>query len=319
MLRLLKIVPADTKIPFLRYRMAAFILSGLLVLGSLGGYLTLGLNTGIDFRGGFLIEVRSQSGPADIAGLRSTLGQLDLGDVSIQEFGVATDALIRVQSQSLKASESLSETDKAAIQRVSDAIGGDYELRRTEYVGAVVGSELRRQAAFAVLAAIGAILIYIWFRFEWPFAASAVVALAHDVLTTIGLFAVTGLEFNLATVAALLTIAGYSINDTVVVFDRVRENLRKYKSWETADILDLSLNETLSRTVMTSLTTLIALLAIFLFGGAVLADFALAMIWGVVIGTYSSIFIAVSALRFFDLKPGEEDKTPRPEYERDGG
>ena len=316
MFRLLKIVPAGTAIPFLRYRMAAFILSGVMVLGSLAGFFGLGLNTGIDFRGGFLIEVRSNSGPADIPALRATLGQLDMGDVSIQEFGVETDVLIRVQSQSLQAGESLTETDKAAISRVSAAVEGAYTVRRTEYVGAVVGGELRRQAAIALLAAIGAILVYIWFRFEWPFAASAVVALSHDVVTTVGLFAVTGLEFNLATVAALLTIAGYSINDTVVVFDRVRDNLRKYKSWETPDILDLSLNETLSRTIMTSLTTLIALFAIFLFGGAVLADFALALIWGVVVGTYSSVFIAVSALRFFDLKPGEDDETPRPEYEQ---
>ena len=316
MFRLLKIVPAGISIPFLRYRMAAFTLSGLMLLASLAGFLVLGLNTGIDFRGGFLIEVRSNSGPADIPALRSTLGQLDMGDVSIQEFGVETDVLIRVQSQSLKAAENLTDTDKAAINRVSEAVEGAYTVRRTEYVGAVVGGELRRQAAIALLAAIGAILVYIWFRFEWPFAASAVVALTHDVVTTIGLFALTRLEFNLATVAALLTIAGYSINDTVVVFDRVRDNLRKYKSWETPDILDLSLNETLGRTIMTSLTTLIALFAIFLFGGAVLADFALALIWGVVVGTYSSVFIAVSALRFFDLKPGEDDETPRPEYEQ---
>ena len=314
--RLLKIVPAETAVPFLRYRLLAFALSGALVLGSLAGFLGLGLNTGIDFRGGFLIEVRAKAGPADIPALRATLGGLDLGDVSIQEFGAPSDALIRVQSQSLEAGESLTETDKAAIRLVGDAIAADYELRRTEYVGAVVGGELRSQALIAVLAALGAILVYVWFRFEWPFAASAVAALAHDVVTTVGLFAVTGLEFNLATVAAILTIAGYSINDTVVVFDRVRENLRRYKSWETADILNRSLNETLSRTVMTSLTTLIALVSIFLFGGAVLADFALAMIWGVVVGTYSSIFVAVSALSFFDLKPREDDTAPRPEYER---
>ncbi|HCV63131.1 MAG TPA: protein translocase subunit SecF, partial [Alphaproteobacteria bacterium] len=247
----------------------------------------------------------------------TTLSQLDLGDVSLQEFGVETDVLIRVQSQSLKASEKLSDTDKAAIRLVSDAIGAEYDIRRTEFVGAVVGGELRNQAAIAVLAALAAILIYIWFRFEWPFAASAVVALTHDVITTIGLFAITGLEFNLSTVAALLTIAGYSINDTVVVFDRVRDNLRKYKSWSIPDILSLSLNETLSRTIMTSLTTLIALVSIFLFGGAVLADFALAMIWGVLIGTYSSIFVAVSALLFFDLTPIDDDEdTPTPEYEQ---
>ena len=317
MLPLLTIVPANTAIPFLRFRMAGLVFSVILVLGSIGSFLGMGLNTGIDFRGGFLIEVRAKDGVADINGLRTTLSQLDLGDVSLQEFGVETDVLIRVQSQSLKASEKLSDTDKAAIRLVSDAIGAEYDIRRTEFVGAVVGGELRNQAAIAVLAALAAILIYIWFRFEWPFAASAVVALTHDVITTIGLFAITGLEFNLSTVAALLTIAGYSINDTVVVFDRVRDNLRKYKSWSIPDILSLSLNETLSRTIMTSLTTLIALVSIFLFGGAVLADFALAMIWGVLIGTYSSIFVAVSALLFFDLTPIDDDEdTPTPEYEQ---
>ncbi len=317
MLPLLKIVPANTAIPFLRFRMVGLVFSVILVLGSIGSFLGMGLNTGIDFRGGFLIEVRAKDGVADINGLRTTLSQLDLGDVSLQEFGVETDVLIRVQSQSLKASEKLSDTDKAAIRLVSDAIGAEYDIRRTEFVGAVVGGELRNQAAIAVLAALAAILIYIWFRFEWPFAASAVVALTHDVITTIGLFAITGLEFNLSTVAALLTIAGYSINDTVVVFDRVRDNLRKYKSWSIPDILSLSLNETLSRTIMTSLTTLIALVSIFLFGGAVLADFALAMIWGVLIGTYSSIFVAVSALLFFDLTPIDDDEdTPTPEYEQ---
>ena len=317
MLPLLKIVPANTAIPFLRFRMVGLVFSVILVLGSIGSFLGMGLNTGIDFRGGFLIEVRAKDGVADINGLRATLSQLDLGDVSLQEFGVETDVLIRVQSQSLKASEKLSDTDKAAIRLVSDAIGAEYDIRRTEFVGAVVGGELRNQAAIAVLAALAAILIYIWFRFEWPFAASAVVALTHDVITTIGLFAITGLEFNLSTVAALLTIAGYSINDTVVVFDRVRDNLRKYKSWSIPDILSLSLNETLSRTIMTSLTTLIALVSIFLFGGAVLADFALAMIWGVLIGTYSSIFVAVSALLFFDLTPIDDDEdTPTPEYEQ---
>ena len=317
MLPLLKIVPANTAIPFLRFRMIGLVFSVILVLGSIGSFLGMGLNTGIDFRGGFLIEVRAKDGVADINGLRTTLSQLDLGDVSLQEFGVETDVLIRVQSQSLKASEKLSDTDKAAIRLVSDAIGAEYDIRRTEFVGAVVGGELRNQAAIAVLAALAAILIYIWFRFEWPFAASAVVALTHDVITTIGLFAITGLEFNLSTVAALLTIAGYSINDTVVVFDRVRDNLRKYKSWSIPDILSLSLNETLSRTIMTSLTTLIALVSIFLFGGAVLADFALAMIWGVLIGTYSSIFVAVSALLFFDLTPIDDDEdTPTPEYEQ---
>jgi len=287
-----------------------------LVLGSLVSWFTIGLNTGIDFRGGFIIEVRSNSGPANIEQLRGDLGGLGLGDISLQEFGVDTDVLIRVQSQNLEDSEALSEADKAAVNLVKDTLGETYTIRRTEYVGAVVGSELRQQATWAIIAALGAIMIYIWFRFEWPFAISAIVALAHDVISTVGLFSIIAHEFNLATVAALLTISGYSINDTVVVFDRVRDNLNRYKSDEIPVILNKSLNETLRRTFMTSITTLLALGSIYLFGGAVLADFALAMIWGVVIGTYSSIFVAVGTLVWFDLRPKEDDETPVPEYER---
>ena len=313
---LLKLIPQNTDIPFLKFRKMALIASLILVLGSIGSWLGIGLNTGIDFRGGFLIETRSNNGPADIPGMRQDLGNLGLGDISLQEFGTETDVLIRVQSQNLKDSESLSDADKAAIALVTEALGSDYEMRRTEYVGAVVGGELRKKAMWAIIAALGAIMVYIWFRFEWQFALCAVIALAHDIISTIGLFSITGFEFNLATVAALLTIAGYSINDTVVVFDRVRENLHRYKSHEIPEILNRSLNETLSRTVMTSLTTLLALGSIFLFGGAVLGDFALAMIWGVLIGTYSSIFVAVGTLGWFDLTPKDEDDTPVPEYER---
>ena len=317
MLPLLKIVPPDTKIPFLRFRMIGLIFSLALVLGSIGTFALFGLNTGIDFRGGFLIEVQAKQGNADLPSLRNQMEALNLGDVALQEFGTPSDVLIRVQTQDLSDSASLTETNKAAISLITETVAENYTVRRTEFVGAVVGNELKRQAALAVLAAIGAILVYIWFRFEWPFAISAVLALAHDITTTIGLFALTGLEFNLSTVAALLTIAGYSINDTVVVFDRIRDNLRKYKSHPITDILTRSLNETLSRTVMTSLTTLIALVAIFLFGGAVLADFALALIWGVIIGTYSSIFVAVAALLWFDLTPSDDDESaPRPEYEK---
>ena len=201
---------------------------------------------------------------------------------------------------------------------VKETIGDDYTIRRTEYVGAVVGGELREQATWAIIAALGAIMIYIWFRFEWQFSIAAITALSHDVLSTVGLFALLRFEFNLATVAAILTIAGYSINDTVVVFDRVRENLRKYKTWDQNKILNKSLNETLSRTVMTSVTTALALLAIIIFGGAVLRDFALAMLWGVTIGTYSSIFVAVGLISRFDLKRSDDEDTtaPVPEYER---
>ena len=302
----LKLVPSETTINFMRLRMPALGFSGVLVAVSIALFTLVGLNLGIDFRGGILIEARNSAGAADIGSIRSDLNRLGLGDISIQGFGSETDVLVRVQRQEGDESAQI-----AAIKAITDALGRDYDIRRTEFVGPTVGAELAEKGVLAVICALLAIMVYIWFRFEWQFSIAAILALAHDVLSTIGLFALTSFEFNLATVAAILTIAGYSINDTVVVFDRVRENLRRYKSYEQPAILNRSLNETLSRTVMTSVTTLLALFAIVLFGGAVLRDFALAMMWGVLIGTYSSVFVAVGALAFFDLKRHlDEDDDP---------
>ena len=302
----LKLVPSETSIDFLRFRMPVLGFSGLLVAASVALFAIIGLNLGIDFRGGILIEARSTDGPADISGVRSGLGKLGLGDISLQGFGSETDVLVRVQRQDGDESAQI-----AAIAAITATLGDSYEIRRTEFVGPTVGAELAEKGVWAVVCALLAIMVYIWFRFEWQFSIAAIMALAHDVISTIGLFALTGFEFNLATVAAILTIAGYSINDTVVVFDRVRENLRRYKSCDQPAILNMSLNETLSRTVMTSVTTLLALLAIVLFGGAVLRDFARAMMWGVLIGTYSSVFVAVGMLAFFDLKRHlDEDDDP---------
>ncbi|MDA7634366.1 protein translocase subunit SecF [Alphaproteobacteria bacterium] len=288
-------------------RVYSSVFSGLLVAGSILVWLMVGLNTGIDFRGGFVIEVKTLEGAANVEELREELGDLNLGDISLQEFGSDREVLIRVQSQDEGMATDLSDANKQAIQLVQEQIADRYEIRRTEFVGAVVGDELRRNAIYAVIAALGSIMIYIWFRFEWPFAISAILALAHDIITTIGLFSLSGIEFNLATVAALLTIAGYSINDTVVIFDRIRDNLKKYKSWDNDTIINTSLSQTISRTLMTSITTLIALLAIYFFGGAVLGGFALAMIWGVLIGTYSSIYVASTILSRFDLRPSDDD------------
>ena len=308
----LKLVPSDTSINFLKHRRIALIFSLFLVASSIGLFVVKGLNLGIDFKGGILIEARNTTGPADISGLRGDLGQLGLGDISLQEFGTPTDVLVRVQRQ-----EGDEEAQIAAIAAISSTLGDSYDIRRTEFVGPTVGAELAEKGMLAVACALLAIMVYIWFRFEWQFSIAAILALAHDVLSTVGLFALTSFEFNLATVAAILTIAGYSINDTVVVFDRVRENLRRYKSYEIRDIINKSLNETLSRTVMTSFTTLLALLAITIFGGAVLRDFALAMIWGVLIGTYSSIFVAVGFLSRFDIRHQEpDDGVDVPETER---
>jgi len=308
----LKLVPSDTSINFLKHRRIAFIFSLFLVASSIGLFVVKGLNLGIDFKGGILIEARNTTGPADISGLRADLGQLGLGDISLQEFGTPTDVLVRVQRQ-----EGDEEAQIAAIAAISSTLGDSYDIRRTEFVGPTVGAELAEKGMLAVACALLAIMVYIWFRFEWQFSIAAILALAHDVLSTVGLFALTSFEFNLATVAAILTIAGYSINDTVVVFDRVRENLRRYKSYEIRDIINKSLNESLSRTVMTSFTTLLALLAITIFGGAVLRDFALAMIWGVLIGTYSSVFVAVGFLSRFDIRHQEpDDGVDVPETER---
>jgi len=308
----LKLVPSAPSIHFLKYVPMAGGVSIAAVLASIALFFLIGLNLGIDFRGGILIEAQSKT-TADIGTVRGGLEKLGLGDIAIQSFGTEKDVLIRVQKQ-----EGDERAQAAAIEKITSTLGDGYEIRRTEFVGPTVGAELAEKGIMAVACALFAIMIYIWFRFEWQFSIAAFLALTHDVFTTVGLFALTGFEFNLATLAAILTIAGYSINDTVVVFDRVRENLRKYKSWDQSKILDKSLNETLSRTVMTSLTTAIALIAIILFGGAVLRDFALAMLWGVTIGTYSSIFIAVGLISRFDLKRSddEDNQIPTPEYER---
>ncbi|HAE09859.1 MAG: protein translocase subunit SecF [Candidatus Puniceispirillaceae bacterium] len=309
----LKLVSSDTSINFLKFHRLAFIFSSILVAASIGLFAVIGLNLGIDFKGGILIEARDKTGPANIAGLRGDLEQLGLGDISLQGFGTETDVLIRIQRQ-----DGDEKAQIAAIQLIGKTLGSDFDIRRTEFVGPTVGAELAEKGMLAVVCALFAIMVYIWFRFEWQFSIAAILALTHDVLTTVGLFALTSFEFNLATVAAILTIAGYSINDTVVVFDRVRENLRRYKSYSLVDILNKSLNETLSRTVMTSVTTLLALGAIVIFGGAVLRDFAIAMIWGVLIGTYSSVFVAVGLLSRFDLKRNDDEDhgVEKPEYER---
>ena len=311
MLRL-KLVPDNSAFDFLRQLKITTSVSVLLVLASIGLFFVNGLNLGIDFRGGILLEARSEA-PVDIADVRADLNQLALGDISIQTFGSERDVLIRVQRQ-----DGDEKAQIVAIQRITAALGEGFDVRRTEFVGPTIGAELAEKGMLAVGCALLAIMIYIWFRFEWQFSIAAITALSHDVLSTVGLFALLRFEFNLATVAAILTIAGYSINDTVVVFDRVRENLRKYKTWDQNKILNKSLNETLSRTVMTSVTTSLALLAIIIFGGAVLRDFALAMLWGVTIGTYSSIFVAVGLISRFDLKRSDDEDTtaPVPEYER---
>ncbi|MBE8220683.1 MAG: protein translocase subunit SecF [Alphaproteobacteria bacterium] len=294
----LKLIPATTNVQFVRLRFIAFVLSGVLLVGSILASATQGLNFGIDFIGGTLVEVSSND-TVDIAALRGRLARLNMGDTQIQEFGSQNDVLIRV-AQSANATTAAE--DLSVVAKIRTELAGDFEIRRVEVVGPKVSAELIQSGAFAVLAALAAMLIYIWFRFEWQFGVGAVIALTHDVLLTIGIFSVLQLEFNLSILAAILTIVGYSMNDTVIVYDRVRENLRKYKKRDLAEVLDLAVNETLSRTVMTSSTTLLALIALYTLGGEVIAGFTFAMMWGVVVGTYSSIFIAVPLLIFMGVK-----------------
>jgi preprotein translocase subunit SecF len=295
-MRFINLVPVGKKINFLRFQKVGLLLSVVLCLASAGLFFFKGLNYGIDFRGGILIEVRTPQ-PADIAQIRTKITALNLGNIEVQEFGKPTDVLIRVERQ-----QGGAEAQNKAVERVKGSLGSSVDYRRVEFVGPKVSGELVEAGITAVLLALAAMLLYIWFRFEWQFGVGAVVALVHDVLLTIGVFSALGLEFNLSTVAAILTIAGYSINDTVVVYDRVRENLRKYKVMDLEALLNLSLNDTLSRTLLTSITTLLALLILYFFGGEVLKGFSFAMIWGVLVGTYSSLMVATPLLIQMNLR-----------------
>ncbi|HKV14473.1 MAG TPA: protein translocase subunit SecF [Reyranella sp.] len=370
------IVPAHTKINFMGHRLWALGLSTLINVLSLVGVFVFGLNFGIDFEGGIAIQVRAKQGTIQLDELRKTTGALGVGEVSLQEFGDKSSALIRVQRQEGNA-ECVAHADavmkrrvgngwsvkpgaegtgdvvftgpkqldaagwrdavsrvgltvlerelprantntvkiemtpeqraewcqQVAIKVVDDAISNQYDIRGTESVGPKVGSELMHSGIIAVLATLAAIAIYMWFRFEWQFGIGALISMLHDVISTIGIFVLFQLDFSLTALAAVLTIAGYSINDTVVVFDRVRENMRRYKKLSLIELLNLSINETLSRTVMTSITVFVAVLALVIFGGPVLYSFSVAMLWGVVVGTYSSIWIACAGLVYLKLRP----------------
>jgi preprotein translocase subunit SecF len=292
-MRRLRLTPEDTSIPFLSARRWAVGGSLAAAVASLLLVVTLGLNFGIDFRGGIMIEARTP-GAADVGQVRGAVSTLGLGDVAVQEFGRESDVLIRVEAQSGDGDAQMQAA--AEVERALEAEIPGVEIRRVEVVGPKVSGELIWAGVLALAAAVGAILVYIWLRFEWQFSLGAVAALVHDVVLTVGVFSLVRLEFNLSIIAALLTIIGYSLNDTVVVFDRVRENLRKYKQKPLEEVLDLSINETLSRTLMTSATTLIALIALYVLGGEVIRGFTFAMIWGVVVGTYSSVFVAAAVL-----------------------
>ncbi len=291
-MRLLRVLPEGTSYDFVKRKIPAFFISMALLVGAIVSLAVNGLNLGIDFTGGILIEIRAP-GPVDVGGLRSRLNALDLGAVELQEFGDANDVLIRVQRQ-----DGGEQAQNAAVQTVREALGDGYEYRRVEVVGPRIGDELFRDGVIAAVCAVLAIAAYVTFRFEWQFGVSALFATFHDVVTTVGLYSILQLEFNLTSVAALLTLAGYSINDTVVVFDRVRETLRRHKTASLEAVINESVNRTLARTILTSGTTLMAVLPLLLFGGPILFNFSLALAWGILIGTYSSIFVAASLLLY---------------------
>ena len=301
--------PHDLRLPFMRFKGLCLVLSIVAMALSLAIFYVRGLNYGVDFKGGSLIEVQSKSGAADIAQLRDKLGRLGIGGVQIQSFGAASDVLVRIELQ-----EGGDAAQQAALKKVLEALGDQYELRRSELVGPAVSGELRWTGFVAVVAGLIAIVAYVWFRFEWQFAVGAIVALTHDVLLTVGIFSLLQLEFDLSIVAALLTILGYSVNDTVVVSDRIRENLRKYKRMQLDELLNVSINETLSRTILTGCTAIAVLIALYVFGGEVIRNFNFAMLFGVLVGTYSSIFIAAPLLGYLGVKrewSGTGDKAPK--------
>ena len=293
-----KLIPSNSNYQFMNIRNMMIYMSASLVIISLLLLIFKGLNLGIDFKGGTLIEVRTQN--SNISELRKILNST-FKDVSLQEFGDSETIIIRLQNESNL--ESITTINKVK-ELISDKIS---EFRRSEFVGPTISEELLMKGLQAISLALFAILIYIWFRFEWQFGISILIALIHDVLITLGILSILSIDFSLSSIAAMLTIVGYSVNDSVVIFDRVRENLRKYKKLDLIELFNMSINNTLARTIMTSMTTLLALLSLFIFGGEVIQPFAFTMIIGVIIGTYSSIWIAVPSLILFKFRPQEDE------------
>jgi preprotein translocase subunit SecF len=301
-MRLLRIVPDDTKFDFMRFRRISFPMSALLSILAIFLYFFHGLNFGIDFVGGTLIEVQSKSGPADLAKMREAVSGLGLGEVQLQQFGAPTDVLLRVAQQ--PGGEG---AQQAAVAKIRKALGDSVDYRRVEVVGPRVSTELLALGTMGLMAAILSILVYLWFRFEWQFALGAMVANVHDIVLTIGFMSVTQIDFDLTSIAALLTILGYSLNDTVVIYDRIRENLRRYKRLSMPDLLNSSVNSTLSRSIITHVTVTLALLALLLFGGHAIHSFTATMMFGVVlVGTYTSVFIAAPILIYLGVGAGRE-------------
>ncbi len=299
----LRIVPDDTKFDFTQFRRISFPASALLTIAAITLFFTHGLNFGIDFKGGTLMEVQDKSGTADIGAMRTKLSTLQLGDVQLQQFGGPADVLIRLAQQ-----PGGDTAQQAAVQKVRATLGDSVEYRRVEVVGPRVSGELLAYGMLGLIVAIGGILIYLWFRFEWQFALGAMIANIHDIVLTIGFMSITQIDFDLTSIAALLTILGYSLNDTVVIYDRIREILRRYKKMPMPELLNESINSTLSRSIITHVTVTLALLALYLFGGHAIHSFTAVMIFGVVlVGTYTSIFIAAPMLIYLGVGENRDD------------
>jgi preprotein translocase subunit SecF len=298
--KLLRIIPDGTDFKFMRFRLWSFPFSALLSIIAVVCFFALSMNFGIDFKGGTVIEMRSKTGALNIGEVRTVVDKLGFGEVEVQEFGGGGEFSMRFALQ-----PGGDAAQQEVVKKVRAAFGDKFEERRVEVVGPRVSSELVQNGTIGVLLSLLAVLVYLWFRFEWEFALAAVIATMHDLLLTIGFFAISRIEFNMTSIAAVLTIVGYSLNDTVVIFDRIREMMRKYKKISTEDLLDLSINTTLARTVMVSFTAALALIALAFFGGTVIESFSLAMLFGVVVGTYSSIFIAAPVLIYLGLKVGQ--------------
>ncbi|CAN1565573.1 SecF Preprotein translocase subunit SecF [Rhabdaerophilaceae bacterium] len=299
-MKLLRLVPDNTNFGFMRFRRVSFPFSALASIVAMIAFFGLGLNVGIDFKGGTVVELQAKAQRADIAAIRDVAGKLSLGDIEVQEYGTPREVLLRVGLQP--------GGDKAqaeVVVKLRQAFESSYDFRKVEVVGPRVSQELVQNGTVGVLMAIMVILIYLWFRYEWQFAVGAVIATMHDLVLTIGFFALTQIQFDQTSIAAILTIIGYSLNDTVVVYDRVRELLRKYKKIAIGELLDLSMNSTLPRTIITSVTTILALIALAIFGGDVIWSFCISLLFGVLIGTYSSIFIAAPILIYLGVKVGE--------------
>ena len=299
-MRHLRIVPDNTKFDFMRFRRVSFPISALLSIVAIVLYFHPGLNLGIDFRGGTLMEVQAKSGAADLATMRASIAALNLGDFQLQQFGGPGDVLIRISQQ--PGGEA---AQQEAVAKIKAALGNDVEYRRVEVVGPRVSGELLSYGTIGIMFAIGGILLYLWFRFEWQFALGAMIANVHDLVLTIGFMSLTQIDFDLSSIAALLTILGYSLNDTVVIYDRIREMLRRYKKLPMPDLLNASVNSTLSRSIITHVTVTLALLALLLFGGQAIHSFTATMMFGVVlVGTYTSVFIASPILIYLGVGTG---------------